>query len=98
MIGQLIEPSEALALRELMISVVEDGTGTRLQSEHYKAAGKTGTAEFSNSTSESHAWFTAFSYDTDNPLQVTVIVEGVGSGGEYAVPIARQIFDEYYSN
>ena len=81
-----------------MISVVEDGTGTRLQSEHYKAAGKTGTAEFSNSTSESHAWFTAFSYDTDNPLQVTVIVEGVGSGGEYAVPIARQIFDEYYSN
>lgn len=98
MIGQLIEPSEALVLRELMISVVEDGTGTRLQSEHYKAAGKTGTAEFSNSTSESHAWFTAFSYDTDNPLQVTVIVEGVGSGGEYAVPIARQIFDEYYSN
>lgn len=97
-LGQLIEQSEALALQKLMISVVEEGTGTRLQSDHYLAAGKTGSAEFSNSTSESHAWFTAFSYDTDKPIQVTVIVEGGGSGGEYAVPIARQIFDEYYAN
>lgn len=97
-LGQLIEPDEALALQELMISVVEEGTGTRLQSENYKAAGKTGSAEFSNTTTESHAWFTAFSYDTEHPIQVTVIVEGGGSGGEYAVPIARQIFDEYYAN
>ncbi len=97
-IGQLIEPAEAFALQELMISVVEEGTGTRLQSDNYKAAGKTGSAEFSNSTSDSHAWFTAFSYDTEKPIQVTVIVEGGGSGGEYAVPIARQIFDEYYVN
>ena len=96
-LGQLMEKSEAFALQELMISVVEEGTGTRLQSDHYLAAGKTGSAEFSNSTSESHAWFTAFSYDTDKPIQVTVIVEGGGSGGEYAVPIARQIFDEYYA-
>lgn len=97
-LGQLITAEEATALQDLMISVVEEGTGTRLQSKNYKAAGKTGSAEFSNSTSESHAWFTAFSYDTDKPIQVTVIVEGGGSGGEYAVPIARQIFDEYYTN
>lgn len=97
-LGQLIEPQEASVLQELMIAVVEEGTGTRLQSENYKAAGKTGSAEYSNSSSESHAWFTAFSYDTDRPLQVTVIIEGGGSGGEYAVPIARQIFDEYYAN
>ncbi len=95
-LGQLITTDEAEALLELMTAVVEEGTGTRLQSEHYKAAGKTGSAEFSNSTSESHAWFTAFSYDTDRPLQVTVIMEGAGSGGEFAVPIARQIFDAYY--
>lgn len=97
-LGQLIEQEDASVLQELMIAVVEEGTGTRLQSENYKAAGKTGSAEFSNSTSESHAWFTAFSYDTNKPLQVTVIIEGGGSGGEYAVPIARQIFDEYYTN
>lgn len=96
-LGQLITEEEAAALKELMIAVVEEGTGTRLQGQNYKAAGKTGSAEYSNSTSESHAWFTAFSYDTNTPIQVTVIVEGGGSGGEYAVPIARQIFDEYYA-
>ena len=96
-LGQLISEEEAAALQNLMIAVVEEGTGTRLQGQTYKAAGKTGSAEFSQTTSESHAWFTAFSYDTDRPIQVTVIVEGGGSGGEYAVPIARQIFDEYYA-
>ena len=96
-VGQLITEEESLALQELMTAVVEEGTGTRLQSDNYTAAGKTGSAEYSNSSSKSHAWFTAFSYDTDYPLQVTVIIEGGGSGGEYAVPIARQIFDEYYS-
>lgn len=96
-IGQLITEEEAAALKELMTAVVEDGTGTRLQSKNYQAAGKTGSAEYSNTKSESHAWFTAFSYNTENPIQVTVIVEGGGSGGEYAVPIARRIFDEYYA-
>lgn len=96
-LGQLISEEEATALQNLMIAVVEEGTGTRLQGQTYKAAGKTGSAEFSQTTSDSHAWFTAFSYDTDRPIQVTVIVEGGGSGGEYAVPIARQIFDEYYA-
>ena len=96
-LGQLISEEEAAVLQNLMIAVVEEGTGTRLQGQTYKAAGKTGSAEFSQTTSESHAWFTAFSYDTDRPIQVTVIVEGGGSGGEYAVPIARQIFDEYYA-
>ena len=28
---------------------------------------------------------------------VTIIVEGAGSGGDYAVPIARRIFDAYFS-
>lgn len=95
-LGQLISPKEAAALQELMKAVVEEGTGTRLHGENYKAAGKTGSAEYSRTTKESHAWITAFSYDTDKPIQVTVIVEGAGSGGEYAAPIARQIFDEYY--
>lgn len=97
-LGQLITEEEAFALQELMIAVVEEGTGTRLHGDNYKAAGKTGSAEFSNTTSDSHAWFTAYSYDTDKPIQVTVIVEGGGSGGEYAAPIARQIFDEYYAD
>jgi peptidoglycan glycosyltransferase len=95
-LGQLITTDEAQILKELMEEVVESGTGTRLLGQSYKAAGKTGSAEY-NSLSDSHAWFTGFTYDTDRPLQITVIMEGAGSGGEYAVPVARRILDEYYS-
>jgi peptidoglycan glycosyltransferase len=95
-LGQLISEQEAAALEAVMKEVVESGTGTRLSGQEYKVAGKTGSAEY-NSNSDSHAWFTGYTYDTDRPLQVTVIMEGAGSGGEYAVPVARRIFDQYYS-
>ncbi len=95
-LGQLITEQEAEVLQEVMEAVVQDGTGTRLNSEGYRAAGKTGSAEF-NDSSDSHAWFTGYTYDTEYPLQITVIMEGAGSGGEYAVPMARRILDQYYS-
>ncbi|EOS46746.1 hypothetical protein C809_02778 [Lachnospiraceae bacterium MD335] len=95
-LGQLISAEEAENLKRLMRAVVMDGTGSRLMSEKYNAAGKTGSAEY-NSKSDSHAWFTGFTYDTDRPLQITVIMEGAGSGGEYAVPVARRILDGYYA-
>jgi peptidoglycan glycosyltransferase len=95
-LGQLITQDEATALQKLMVAVVEEGTGTRLSGLSYSAAGKTGSAEY-NSNSDSHAWFTGYTYDTDRPLQITVIMEGAGSGGEYAVPVARRVLDEYYN-
>lgn len=95
-LGKLITEQEAAALREMMEAVVQEGTGTRLISEKYSAAGKTGSAEY-NSLSDSHAWFTGYTYDTESPLQITIIMEGAGSGGEYAVPMARRILDQYYS-
>lgn len=94
-LGQLITEQETQALQDVMEAVVQEGTGTRLISDGYSAAGKTGSAEF-NDSADSHAWFTGYTYDTDTPLQITVIMEGAGSGGEYAVPMARRILDQYY--
>lgn len=96
-LGQLITEEEASILQKLMIAVIEEGTGTRLSGQSYFAAGKTGSAEYNNK-SDSHAWFTGFTYNTDKPLQITVIMEGAGSGGEYAVPVAKRIFDKYYES
>ncbi len=93
--GSLMSDEEASILQELMKAVVEEGTAAKLKGLKYQVAGKTGSAEY-NSMSDSHAWFTGFSYNTSKPIQVTVIVEGGGSGGEYAVPVARRIFDAYY--
>ncbi len=97
--GRLMSDDEAGKLRELMRSVVTDGTGRKLKgTTGYEAAGKTGSAEYSEDKKKSHAWFTGFAPYDDPKIAVTVIVEDGGSGGETAAPIARAVFDEYFKN
>ena len=84
---------EAASLAESLEEVVENGTGTKLSGLTYSAAGKTGSAEYGTKKGESHAWFTGFAPAEDPQLVVTVIIEGAGSGGDYAVPTARRVFD-----
>lgn len=93
--GTLMTEQEAEILRGLMEAVVEDGTGKKLSGLSYTAAGKTGSAEY-NGARDSHAWFTGFAPAEEPEICVTIIVEGAGSGGDYAVPIARRIFDAYF--
>ncbi len=92
----LITSDEAYFLKNMMEKVVTDGTASRLKNLDYTAAGKTGSAEFKDSTSDSHAWFTGYAPAEDPQIAVTIIVENAGSGGEYAVPIAKRIFDAYF--
>lgn len=95
--GRLMSEDEAQILRTLMTAVVESGTASKLSGQSYTAAGKTGSAEYGTVKGESHAWFTGFAPAEDPEVCVTIIVEGAGSGGDYAVPIARRIFDAYFS-
>jgi peptidoglycan glycosyltransferase len=93
---RLMSAQEAETLQNMMVSVVESGTATKLKGLSYTAAGKTGSAEFNSSTSDSHAWFTGFAPADDPQVCVTIIVENAGSGGSFAVPIAKRIFDAYF--
>lgn len=93
---ELFTAQEAESLQEYMRAVTEEGTASALKSDRYEAAGKTGTAEYSSDKSKSHAWFTGYVKGEKPALAVCVIVEGAGSGSEYAVPIAKKIFDAYY--
>lgn len=77
-----------------MEEVVKRGTGTLLRNSHYEAAGKTGSAEY-DSTGASHAWFTGFAPAKNPKIAVSVIVEKSGTGSEYAVPVAKKLFDCY---
>lgn len=94
--GRLMSAEEAQTLQELMTAVVEEGTATKLSGREYTAAGKTGSAEYGTQKGASHAWFTGFAPAENPEICVTIIVEGAGSGGDYAVPIARRIFDAYF--
>ncbi|MDE6739335.1 MAG: penicillin-binding protein 2, partial [Lachnospiraceae bacterium] len=93
---KLMSEEEAAALNSLMQEVITSGTGTKLAGQSYTAAGKTGSAEYSSVKTESHAWFTGFAPAEDPEVCVTIIIEGAGSGGDYAVPIAKRIFNEYF--
>jgi len=95
--GQLMTAEESEALVQLMTSVVEVGTASKLDGMEYTAAGKTGSAEYNDVKGDSHAWFTGFAPAENPEVCVTIIVEGAGSGGDYAVPIARRIFDAYFN-
>ena len=93
---RIMTEEEAKILQEFMKKVVTSGTGRKLKDLSYTVAGKTGSAEFGKVKGESHAWFTGYSNLEDPDIVVTVIVEKAGSGSDYAVPMAKRIFDAYY--
>lgn len=94
--SELIAEKDAKKLQKMLQDVVTKGTGYNLDTDQYTAAGKTGTAE--NEGKYSHAWFVGYSNVEDPDLVVCVLVENVGAGSKYAVPIARKVFDSYYNN
>jgi peptidoglycan glycosyltransferase len=90
----LMTPEEAAQLREYMKGVVAYGTGQVLNEAGYQAAGKTGTAEYSDDKSKDHSWFVGI-YEPDAPqLVISVIIEGA-DGNARAINVAKAVFDAY---
>ncbi|HLS49391.1 MAG TPA: penicillin-binding transpeptidase domain-containing protein [Actinomycetaceae bacterium] len=95
---QSVSPQTAATLTELMVGVVEEGTGRPAQLPGITVAGKTGSAE-TGTDSGPHAWFTAFAPAEDPEVAIAVFVEAGGddgqsaSGGTTAAPIARAVLD-----
>lgn len=86
---------EAAFLTEMMKAVVTDGTADELSGLKVAAAGKTGSAETEGN--RAHAWFIGFAPAKNPEIAVSILVESKGSGSEYAVPIARKLFDAYFN-
>lgn len=96
----------AATVRDLMVGVIEGGTGTAADLPNTQVAGKTGTAELGPAPLEEgqeldpdeeppqelDAWFTAFAPAPDPKLAIAVlVVDAEGDGGEIAAPIAAEI-------
>ena len=91
-----VSKDEVKAMTELMRETVKSGTATALYyGTPYKAAGKTGSAEYKAGSTDSHAWFVGFVKYKEKSLAISVIVEGGGTGGAVAVPIAKRVFDTW---
>lgn len=86
---RVVDATLARTMRDLMVSVVENGQANGVSIPGVEVAGKTGTAEAGDGTS--HAWFIAFAPASDPKIAVAVVVESGGQGGVVASPIAGAV-------
>lgn len=96
--GRLMTEKETALLQKYMRAVVTEGTAAKLSGQSYEAAGKTGTAQVSDSSDTTNAWFVGYAKKNGyQDIAVAVVVEKSGAGSTYAVPIAKKIFDVYFN-
>jgi peptidoglycan glycosyltransferase len=96
-----VTPEVAAAVRDMMVGVVNQGTGSAARIDGVEVAGKTGTAQVEGA--DPHAWFVGFAPATVQPGErqyaFAVLVENGGdlgseaTGGQVAAPIARQMLE-----
>ncbi|MPR00109.1 penicillin-binding protein 2 [Modestobacter sp. I12A-02628] len=93
--GSPISAETADELTDMMVSVVENGSGRRAQIDGVEVAGKTGTAQTGNDTPD-HNWFIGFAPADDPQIAVAVFVaNGGGTGGDVSAPIAQRVMSAY---
>lgn len=95
--GRPITSRTASEMTQMMISVVQAGTGTPARIPGVQLAGKTGTAQ--NPSGKPHAWFVCFAPAGRPRIAVAVLVLNGGNlgseatGGVVAGPIAKKVVE-----
>lgn len=90
---QPVSPQVAATLQDMMVSVVENGSGRRAQIDGYTVGGKTGTAQAGEGVAD-HGWFIGFVKKGDQPIAaVAVLLQNAGErgGSAEAADIAGEI-------
>jgi cell division protein FtsI/penicillin-binding protein 2 len=92
-------PRVAAEVQQMMIAVVRSGTGTAAQIPGVEVAGKTGTAELSdtgnqtNAKQNTDAWFVGYA-PVGSPRAVgCALFPAAGFGGDTAAPVVRQVLE-----
>lgn len=90
-----VPPLVAEQVKQMMVSVVEQGTGTAARIPGISVAGKTGTAQ--TDSGPPHAWFVGFAPAEAPRFAIAVLIEHGGvrgneaTGGRVAAPIAAEV-------
>jgi peptidoglycan glycosyltransferase len=98
-VSQAVSATTAQQLTDMMVEVVEDGTGRNAAISGVEVGGKTGTAQ-TGGDRPNVAWFTSFA-PVDNPqVAVAVVIEEAPdaadddiAGGRLAAPVAKAVME-----
>jgi peptidoglycan glycosyltransferase len=90
MLTGLMKPETASTVKQMMISVVKNGTGRRAAVPGLVVGGKTGTAQLGG-TVQPHAWFIGFAEGKERSVVIVVVVENGGEGSQAAAPIFAKL-------
>ncbi|HET9873527.1 MAG TPA: penicillin-binding protein 2 [Propionibacteriaceae bacterium] len=95
-LSRAMSAESARLLKDMMVSVVDNGTGTNGGISGVDVGGKTGTAQ-SDPKRKPFAWFTSFAPADNSQVAVAVVVEDADiprqdiAGGRVAAPVARAV-------
>jgi peptidoglycan glycosyltransferase len=98
-LGQAVTPEIADQLKQMMVNVVDNGTGKPARINGVSVGGKTGTAQTTPSRPP-FAWFVSFAPADDPKVAVAVVIEEADvapddiSGGRLAAPIAKAVMEK----
>jgi peptidoglycan glycosyltransferase len=96
---QATTPLVAHQVEQMMIAVVQSGTGTAAQIPGVQVAGKTGTAELANTgnqtnaTSETDGWFVGYAPVGAPRVVACALFPNAGYGASAAAPPVRQVLE-----
>jgi cell division protein FtsI/penicillin-binding protein 2 len=99
---QVVSPGTSVLMREMLASVIEDGTGRNAAVDGYRVGGKTGTAnklgEDGTYTEETRASFVGMAPVSDPKVVVAVVVDAPSydyrTGGLAAAPVFADIMEQ----
>ncbi|MBR6736250.1 MAG: stage V sporulation protein D, partial [Oscillospiraceae bacterium] len=95
--NEVFSAGSASTVREMMISVVKNGSGKEAAPQKGGAGGKTASAQTGqydeNGAEIVHAWFAGFYPENEPRYTIVVFVEGGDSGSEAACPVFKKIAD-----
>ncbi|MGP3687223.1 peptidoglycan D,D-transpeptidase FtsI family protein [Streptomyces sp. IBSNAI002] len=94
--------ANAQKVQEMMVNVVDNGTGGKAKIKDVKVGGKTGTAQHGEGNKKRpYAWFISYAEGKDgsSPVAVAVVIEDSEadrediSGGGLAAPVAKAVME-----
>lgn len=82
-------------LKSAMVDVVESGTAVSAKVPGLRWGAKTGSSEFRKG-GKTHAWMIGIAPIDEPKLVFSIVLEGVGHGGDVAGPLAKSFLGHYF--